>query len=265
MSLSLNVFRSSVENDSLGATSTIIMGAKDAIIVDPQFTLANAYRLIAEVIEMNKNIIKIFITNLHPDHILGVQVIKFFFPDAEVLSHCNSYDKINESFDLNTDFWCVGRENFTKGKVDIKIINESIILLEGHEIHILDFTSIECINVTPLWVPSIKAIVASDLVFSNIHICIGCLINTQLINGWIKCLDFLENLKADLVVPGHSSCPLTLSPSAINFSKNYLTNFIDALQTVKDSTSLKNEMDKFYKHLPARICLEYNAKNINYS
>ncbi|MEJ1269116.1 MBL fold metallo-hydrolase [Pantoea ananatis] len=79
MSLSLNVFRSSVENDSLGATSTIIMGAKDAIIVDPQFTLANAYRLIAEVIEMNKNIIKIFITNLHPDHILGVQVIKFFF------------------------------------------------------------------------------------------------------------------------------------------------------------------------------------------
>lgn len=265
MSLLLKVFCSGVENDGLGVTSTIIMGEEDAIIIDPQFTLANTHRLIAEVIETKRKIIKIFITHLHPDHRLGIQTIKFFFPDAEVLTHDNSNDNINDTFDFNADYWEGGAGiNITKGKVNIKKINESIILLEGHEIHILNFMRGESIKVTPLWVPSIKAIIASDLVFSNIHVCIECVKNSQMINNWIKCLDFLENLKADLVVPGHSSFPLTLSPSAIDFSRSYLKNFISALQTVNDSRALEHEMDRIYKDLPARMCLEYNAKKIKY-
>lgn len=70
----------------------------------------------------------------------------------------------------------------------------------------------------------------------------------------------MENLKADVVVPGHSSLPATLSPSAIDFTRDYIKNFIRALYSVKDSKSLQNEMNRIYKDLPLGICLEYSSK-----
>jgi len=45
------------------------------MLVDAQFTLANAHRLVAEIIETGLDLKRIFITHLHPDHFLGLEVI----------------------------------------------------------------------------------------------------------------------------------------------------------------------------------------------
>ena len=86
MTLKTKVFLSSDKNDGFGVTSTIIYGNKDAMLVDAQFTIANAHRLLAELIELNKNVKYVFLTHLHPDHYLGLEVIMQRYPDAEVIA-----------------------------------------------------------------------------------------------------------------------------------------------------------------------------------
>ncbi len=50
------VFMSSEAHMGLGVASTIIYGEQDAVLVDAQFTLSNAYRLVAEIIETNRRL-----------------------------------------------------------------------------------------------------------------------------------------------------------------------------------------------------------------
>lgn len=58
MGLSTKTFIASDKNDGFGVTSTLIMGSKEAILVDAQFTISNAHRLLAEIIESEKKLVK---------------------------------------------------------------------------------------------------------------------------------------------------------------------------------------------------------------
>src|SRR5688500_15439817 len=47
------------------ATSTLIAGEKEAVLVDAQFTLSDAHRLTAMVLESGKTLTKVFVTHAH--------------------------------------------------------------------------------------------------------------------------------------------------------------------------------------------------------
>jgi len=104
MDLSTKVFISSDQHDGFGVSSTI-MGEKEAMLVDAQFTLANAHRLVAEIIETGLDLKRIFITHLHPHHFLGLEVIKSVFPAAEILSYRQVAEDVNDAFDFKIDYW----------------------------------------------------------------------------------------------------------------------------------------------------------------
>ena len=70
----------------LGVSTAIIYGERDAIVVDAQFTLSNAHRLVAEIIETGRDLKMIYITHVHPDYFMGLPVLKNAFPDARVVS-----------------------------------------------------------------------------------------------------------------------------------------------------------------------------------
>lgn len=262
MTLSTKTFISSDENDGFGVTSTLIMGEEDAILVDAQFTISNAHRLLAEIIESKKNLIKIFITHLHPDHYLGLEVIKGKYPDAEVISYKKIANDINHAYDFKIKYW--GKEtlkgNGAKIKFDIKEINENKITLDGEDILILEPMGGDCIEITPLWIPSISTLIASDVVFSDVHVWIADMRTPERINKWMKSLDILEKLKANIVIPGHARKNSSFSPSSIAFTRSYINNFLKVLKESSDSKDVISEIDRIYPNLPIRICLEYSAK-----
>ncbi|WP_223850266.1 MBL fold metallo-hydrolase [Paracoccus yeei] len=97
--LQTKVFISGNQNDGFGVSSTIIYGPQEALLVDAQFTLANAHRLVAEIFEVDRNLTQIFIGHLYPDHYLGLEVVKDAFPDACYqiplkLTHWHSQEQI---------------------------------------------------------------------------------------------------------------------------------------------------------------------------
>ena len=73
-------------SDELGfcVTSTLIMGEKDCVLVDCQWTRSNAYRVIAEICETNLNLKAVFASHAHPDHYWGIGHIGEAFPNAKL-------------------------------------------------------------------------------------------------------------------------------------------------------------------------------------
>ena len=74
----------------------MISGDKDMIVIDPQFSLSEAHRLAAEILESKKNLTTIYITHPHPDHFFGLAVLKQAFPNAQgrrIARHCGGREK----------------------------------------------------------------------------------------------------------------------------------------------------------------------------
>lgn len=262
MELSTKVFISSDAHDGFGVSSTIIMGEKEAMLVDAQFTLANAHRLVAEIIETGLDLKRIFITHLHPDHFLGLEVIKSVFPVAEILSYKQVAEDVNDAFDFKIDYWGkqVLKVNGARTTYLITETEEDTLYLEGQQIKILGLLSGDCIRVTPLWIPSTRTLIASDIVFADAHVWIADMRTPERMAKWMQSLDTLEALAPKVLIPGHSRTTPSLSPSAIGFTRTYIRNFIKTLHQVNNSAELVQEMERIYPNLPVKICLDYSAR-----
>jgi glyoxylase-like metal-dependent hydrolase (beta-lactamase superfamily II) len=66
--------------------STLVIGEKDILLIDPQFSLSEAHRLAAEILESKKHLATIYSTHAHPDHLFGLAVLKQAFPDAKIVA-----------------------------------------------------------------------------------------------------------------------------------------------------------------------------------
>ncbi|THD38869.1 MBL fold metallo-hydrolase [Enterobacteriaceae bacterium ML5] len=262
MGLTTKVFVSSDANDGFGVISTIIMGKEEAMLVDAQFTIANAHRLVAELIETKKKLTRIFITHLHPDHFLGLEVVKAVWPEAQVIAYKKVADDVNDAYDFKIAYWgnTVLKENGANIKYDVTMIEDDVIYLEGEEIKILGMMSGDCITIAPLWIPSLKTLIASDVVFDNAHVWIADMRNEERQSRWMHDLDVLDELSPEVVIPGHASLNPSLSPSAIGFTRQYIHDFRKQMSKTSNSDELIAQMDRIYPNLPVRICLEYSAK-----
>ncbi|WP_432700317.1 MBL fold metallo-hydrolase [Kluyvera cryocrescens] len=261
--INAKVFLSSDMNDGFGVTSTIIYGDTDAILVDAQFTLANAHRLVADLMELKRDLKVIYLTHLHPDHYLGLEVIKSVYPNAEVFAYKKAADDINQAYDFKIDYWgnTILKSNGANIKFDVTRLEDEVIYLEGQPINILGILCGDCVDIAALWIPSTRTLVASDLVFSGCHVWVADMRSPEQVNQWLETLDKLEALEPAVVIPGHSSFPaLTLSPSAIGFTRQYINDFFKQLPTAADADGLKTAMERIYPGLPVKICLEYSAR-----
>ena len=260
--LQIEVFMSSEEHMGFGVSSTIIYGEKNAVLVDSQFTKSNAHRVVAELLELNRNLTHIYITHEHPDHWLGLSVVKQTFPNARAISNPVIAKAINGSLDFNIDYWghkMLGR-NGAKTKVEVEEYNESVIILEGREIEILGPFTSDAHASSSIWVPSIKTLIAGDTVFDHAHAWLADSKSPELRQEWLKTLDKLNALAPEVVVPGHAPSASYLSPSSINYTRHYIETFIAQMKETTNSTELISRMKSDYPDATCELCLYYSAK-----
>src|SRR5271169_2090864 len=85
--------------------STMISGEKDMLVIDPQFTLSEAHRLAAEILESKKNLTTIYITHPHPDHLFGLAVLKQAFPAAKIVALPATVSAAKTGWPARQKFW----------------------------------------------------------------------------------------------------------------------------------------------------------------
>jgi glyoxylase-like metal-dependent hydrolase (beta-lactamase superfamily II) len=223
---------------SLYADFTLIMGAKDAILVDVPFTRADGLRLAADILETGKTLKTIYITHDHPDHFFSVDVFTDLFPGVEVVSAPQVVDDIWKSYPLKLKRWGPGLGiNGPRHPVAVTAVQGNSLTLDGQKIEILGPMQGDHIHATAIYIPSIDALICGDLCFNKIHLWFGEQTAAQY-DDWLASIDKMIALHPKIVVPGHKIPGLPNDPSALDFTRRYIVAFKAAAAKSKTSKEL---------------------------
>jgi glyoxylase-like metal-dependent hydrolase (beta-lactamase superfamily II) len=219
--LSTKVFFS--DESGFEVASVIIMGKTDAALIDAQWTLSNAHRVVAEILETGKNLKTIYVTHAHPDHYFGLGPIHDAFPTAQVLALPAVAKTINKQFFGKLEHWenVIGKTNVPRTKVDIAPLTANYFELEGQRIEIIPEVMGDLKYNSAVWIPSIKTFYGSDILFNQAHP-FTCEVTFEERRQWVRDIERFEKLGAAVVIPGHQKPGMPFDHSGFDFTKEYL-------------------------------------------
>lgn len=228
MSLTLNVIWGGKK--SFSATNTLVMGEEDAVLIDVPIVLSQAHRVVAEIYESKRNLKYIYITHGHPDHFFSAQVFVQAFPNAQLIAIPQVCLDSAKSIPERLRYWSgVIGSDCPRNLVVPNPYDESYIELEGEKLEILGPMVGDHKETTAIYIPSLSAIIGSDLVFSGIHLFMAHHKVKEDRQGWLKSIEYLMSLKPKIVVAGHKLEHLPDDPQSLQYCHDYITAFEEIL------------------------------------
>lgn len=156
---------------SLYPNSILILGDKEAVLVDGQWWLGEGEKLADMIAATGRSLKTVLITHAHPDHYMGLNAVLDRFPAARVLARKPIVEEIRYAFPSKRRHWqeLVPAETMPVEPVVPEVFEGDSIELEGHEIRFIDLPPAETIHATAFYVPSARALISGDLMFSHSH------------------------------------------------------------------------------------------------
>jgi glyoxylase-like metal-dependent hydrolase (beta-lactamase superfamily II) len=256
---SIKVFTST--DDQFWVNSVIIEGAHEVMLVDVQLTKTSAERVLQEIKETKKPLSIIYITHEHADHFLGLEDFKKAYPGVRIIANSAVVDRINKVYQEKLDKWekILGSAG-TSHVVVIEKFDGDFIKFEGSEIEVLKNIQGDTDENTMLWIPGQRILIAGDVLFNNMHV-YTAETDSNARAKWLNSLNEIRELKASVVIPGHSNVGAPLDAStAVDFTENYLFVFEEELKKAKDSDSLINTMKARFPSADLLLAIERGAK-----
>lgn len=231
---------------SLSANIALIKGEKKAVLVDAPFTMADAHRVVAMVLDSGKELETIFIGHDHPDHFFAMEVITEAFPDAKVVAHPVVVADIWRSLPFKVKRWgpLLGT-NGPRRPTAPAALDSDTIMLEGRELKVIAPMQGDHVHATALWAPSIKALFPGDLVYNEMYLWFGEH-DAAAIAGWGKSIEELAALKPVMVVAGHSKPGMPNDASGLDYSRRYIAAWPKLVAASKDSADLRARVQKAF-------------------
>ncbi len=232
--------------------STIIYGARDAVLVDAFMTVKQANALADWVGSKGKNLTTIYITHGHGDHWFGVGTVLERFPNTRAVATPNTVKVMrqNASPEFLRTVWKAG----FPGQIPDKLVvaeerKGNVIDLEGYELVAVELGHTDTDHTTCLYVPSIGLVVAGDAAYNDVHLYLAES-NAQKRREWIAALDKIESLNPRAVVAAHKRPENDDNPRIIEQTRQYIRDF-DRL--AEQTTSAQDLYDKMLELYPNRV------------
>lgn len=253
--LQLKIFTSSPFGYSVN--STLVYGNNDAILIDSQFLLSDAHRLAAMILESGKNLTTVYITHPHPDHYFGQAVIKQVFPKARLVALPATVAGIKAGWGPRYKFWSATYgHNLPADPVIPDELEGNTLTLEGNTLDVVGgLTGDSPKNNSYVWIPSMKAVVAGDIVFSNSHFVVP---KDQ--REWLATLDRIAALHPLFVIAGHQKADAPTDASTLEFMKEYMRAFDEAAASSKSAEELRAKMKERYPDLALETLLDSGSR-----
>ncbi len=242
--LEVEVLRTSA--GSLYANIALIKGEKKAVLVDAPFTMADAHRVVAMVLDSGKELETIFVGHDHPDHFFAMEVITQAFPEATVVAHPVVVADIWHSLPFKVKRWSpmLGKNGPRTPTAPAALVGDTI-MLEGHALKIIGPMQGDHAHATALWAPDIRALFPGDLVYNEMFLWFGEH-DPAAVAAWGKSIDALAALKPLMVVAGHSKPGLPHDASGLAYSRAYINAWPDLVAGAKNSADLRARVRKAY-------------------
>ena len=228
-----------VGGEGIDSNSTFIITSKGVIVVDTRPTPIEADKVMAEIRKhTDLPIIYTINTHFHGDHTFGNQV---FEESVSIIAHKNVRKTLiskygSQHLELFKTFGIPGMDA-------VKITAPNLVYEKSMDIDLGGF-HLELIHArghtdgdTYIYLPSLRTIIAGDLVFNKKIPFMG----HAYIDDWINGLVDMENLDAEIIIPGHGD---VAGKPIITQMKHYLMKLkVFVVKQIEDGKSLKETQD----------------------
>lgn len=254
------------EKGIFAVASEIVSGAHETVLVDAQFSTADAAQLVKQIKASGKVLKAVYISHSDPDYYFGLETIHAALPDVKILATPQTVAAIKASKDGKLAFWGpILKENAPKTVIVPEALKADTLTVDGQDLKIIGLDGASP-DRTFVWIPSSKAVIGGIPVVANEHVWIADTQTPESRASWKATLDKIASLKPEMVVPGHYSLntdgskPFTLA--SVKFTRQYLDAFEAEAAKAKDSATLVDAMKKLYPGLAGVESLITSAKVI---
>jgi glyoxylase-like metal-dependent hydrolase (beta-lactamase superfamily II) len=247
--------------DQFWASSVVIEGAHEVMLVDAQLTKTNAEKVLRILKATNKPLSIIYITHEHADHFLGLEVFKEAYPGVRILANSNVVDRINKVYQEKIDKWkSLLGSDATSHVVAISKYDDDFIPFENSKIEILKNVQGDTEANTMLWLPGQKTLIAGDVLFNDMHV-YTAETDANARKRWLDSLQRIRDLKPAAVIPGHSKVGAPIdATSAVDFTEQYLLIFEQELKKARTPDELVQAMKEQFPSADLLLAIERGAK-----
>jgi glyoxylase-like metal-dependent hydrolase (beta-lactamase superfamily II) len=240
--------------------SVIVSGAKDAVLIDAQFSRTEALKLVEQIRAGGKHLTTVYVSHSDPDFYFGLDVIHAAFPDAKIVATPQTIAGIEKKKDAKVAFWGpILKDNAPQSIIVPQPLKGDTITLEGQALKIEGLK-----GATPersyVWIPSLKAVAGGVVLFNELHVWTADTQTLESRRQWLATLDHIAALKPVTVVPGHFKLGATLTPDSIDYTRDYLVKFENETAKAANSAALIARMKELYPNAGLNAALDTSAK-----
>ncbi len=203
-----NKFKLQVYNaseNSFGVASVIISGKNDAVLIDAQFTLAEAEKVAQEIKNSGKTLTTIYVSHGDPDFYFGLEVFKKYFPEVTAYASPATIEHIKATAQKKLDIWGerLG-DKITSNVILPQVLKGNAIELEGEKLEIIGLDNFP--KRTFVWIPSMKTSIGGINVFgTTFNVWMADAQTTEARSNWITILNTISDLRPEIVIPAHAN------------------------------------------------------------
>jgi glyoxylase-like metal-dependent hydrolase (beta-lactamase superfamily II) len=235
--------------------STMIVGERDMVVIDPQFSLSEAHKLAAGILETKKRLTTIYSTHAHPDHLFGLAVLKQAFPEAKIVALPATVNAAKTGWPARQKFWFPVYGNNIPGPEPVlpEELATPVLTLEGEEFPITGgVQGADGPGNSFVWVPSLKAVITGDIVFDRVYFGVP---RDAARENWLKTISQIAALNPAIVIPGHEGPGATRDMQSIEFMKKYIADWDVNVARSKTPAEMRANVLKQYPGLGMEFTL----------
>jgi glyoxylase-like metal-dependent hydrolase (beta-lactamase superfamily II) len=254
----LQVYTQSSSEQGLSSVTTLIVGSKTAVVIDPPFLLPDAYAVVEMIkSKTSKPVVAVFVTHHHPDHYFSANPILEAWPEAKFLAHPYVRAGIDREYDEKVLYWpqVYGRENIATHPRRPDVYNYSFFILPGDEaspVALLGPVQGDSVDHTLFWMPRERIIVTGDAVYARTtHAWVEEIETPDILHAWKLTLQLIEALDPVKVIAGHIEAGADFDKEKdLEHMRKYLGVFEEKITNAKEKPQVQDLFDTFKAAFP---------------
>lgn len=185
-------------------SSTLILGTRDAVLVDPPLTTGQTKAVGDWVERHGRRLTHIFATHGHGDHWFGAPALSERF-GAQVVATSGTIEQMRRNVELRPSFWdALFPGQIPQTPVTAVVPPDGTIELEGNELRIVEAGHSDTDDTSVLHVPALDLVVAGDVIYNGVHQFLREAHGSG-IDEWRKAIGTVEALRPRFIVAGHKN------------------------------------------------------------
>ncbi|HAS8529569.1 MBL-fold metallo-hydrolase Vmh [Vibrio vulnificus] len=237
-------------------SSTLILGKKEAILFDAQFSTTEGKALVELIRQSGKELTTVYITGGDPDFYFGLQPIVEAFPQVKIKATATIVDHINHTKDQKIGYWGPILGEGAPSQLYVPEVYNGDIVLEGEKIELKEAGT----HNAYYWIPSLKTALGGVSIYSGIHVWMADSQTKEERLEWVASLDRMKQLKPKRVIPGHYLGQVPPRVEAVDFTKQYVMDWQRYVEQSSNSTQLIEKITAQYPLLTADEGVTIGAK-----